>query len=553
MAVAAGRVKIPLSGIHQAAADVLSTGERAIPNSSLKGKERQCISCGRCWPWTVFGLKVVHQTSHVCTRCARPDLEVQRWAQLHEDMNHQLLQARKKVIKRQPALRADSSTISHSPSVSIRNNLSIPAQAGTPVPGGLNAVPTALSIAINETRRGGGRLMKEELLDRLGDRLTLKDWGEIREPDRATIWLQMNYCVAPSSITTRQVDIFSSYTQFINSIPEAGPSRGLSTSSKHLNPALEGIELIKLCLKIWSDAGVEMQGAPNYTLSGFQAKENVNKAALPIAVPQPPVTPVQNSTVQPLTHSLVSAPKEPRIGKSRPSLLDHVHTISFSSAHSATSSLQPDPAASSAHDRSHLPTTKGKEKAIDNESGRIREVSTMKRRRSSGVPEGVEVITIDDDDDDDDYGGDDEWGILKPGKRFRADPALTERLSTSTMTTGHLTIQPKPKITDGSYSSSLAVSVIGSDAEGSRPAEQDEWEIGDDPIEDADLGNGVQAFSPVPAAEEEIDELDEDDDLIPPMDLQPTNSEIVAKQEPGVRAERRNSLNSEAEVGDLLL
>ncbi|WVQ94996.1 hypothetical protein IAU59_002088 [Kwoniella sp. CBS 9459] len=569
MSMLNGRHKLPQSAIHQAAALVDASGHRAVPNSSFKGKERQCISCGRCWPWTVFDVEVFHHTSHVCTRCARPDLDVQRWSQLHDEMTYQVLEARKKLIRRRnAAVQSDSATTSRSTSVFAPTAFADDVQAGPSAVHTNGKGKTAgSSVADQYLKRGPGqnRLLDDEALEQLRMKLTPKDWGEIREPERAKIWLQMNFCPAPPLQTIRQVDVFSSYTRLINSTPSNGFSG--QPSSKQLNPALDGIDLIKLCLKLWSNAGVEMHGAPSYTLSGLQARPDAATPLLPTASTWP---------MSQLSHHTSATPH-----------IDLPTALQISDPSANPGSLQPTSRTTIRPPRAKSPTLKGKERAIEIEDQNPKRSSTInpqKRRRSSGVPEGVEVITIGDDDEDedededeDDGGDDDEWGMLRPKKRVRTNDMMNQRLSGATMITGDLTVQPKPRTGNGSCPSSRAASVFGDD----KPRKQiwqvdDGLDIDDDPIEVGDSGKNRPTIQPT--QEEEIDELDEDDDpiVLPDvLDTLPSSpltesgsadgqtatspsqnlSAAVGKMEQKAnrREERASSLSSEAEVGDLLL
>ncbi|WVF67402.1 hypothetical protein IAT40_002158 [Kwoniella sp. CBS 6097] len=596
MSMVNGRFVLPLSAIHQAAALIDSSGHRVIPNSSLKGKERQCISCGRLWPWTVFDVEVVHQTSHVCTRCARPDLDVQRWVRLYDEMKSHVLEARKKLIKRRDgAVQSESITPSRSTSIPATSNSSSHVHAAPSVGPG-NGTATGSLVADKSVGRGPGqiRLLDDGVFEGLKRTFKPKDWEDIREPDRATMWLQMNFCPAASSHSIRQVDVFNSYMRLIDSLPRRG------SATKRLNPALDGVELIKLCLNIWGNTGVEMQGAPKYTLSGLQARSNSAIHHTSVSESGQPNRPSSSKTATagPRTGPGTQSPLQAAMGQtietagSTPSQLkldaivgpnlERALPTPIAEAQAGTKPRQGIPMWSTS--QAHMPahTHKGKERAVETEDSGVQKGLTKKRRRSIGVPEGVEVIVIDEDDGDIIDDGD-EWGILRPKKRARKSAMTQRQLSTSTMRTGSLTVQakPKPKPNHGSYPSSRALSVIGSDINCLDQPIQDDMEMEeDDPIIVGDSDTEPQPAVKA-TAEEEIDELDEDDDPIDLADLQNISKlghriawgentaeehnarahkvqltdqvEVAAERDGEARNERETSIGSEAEVGDLLL
>nr|XP_019043812.1 hypothetical protein I302_07082 [Kwoniella bestiolae CBS 10118]OCF22742.1 hypothetical protein I302_07082 [Kwoniella bestiolae CBS 10118] len=69
--------------------------ERTFTSSDSK----QCISCGKCWPWITFDLELVRHTSNVCTRCAGAEIEAMRWREIGLQMQKDLIKARQKLAK----------------------------------------------------------------------------------------------------------------------------------------------------------------------------------------------------------------------------------------------------------------------------------------------------------------------------------------------------------------------------------------------------------------------------------------------------------------------
>ncbi|WVR09696.1 hypothetical protein IAU60_006772 [Kwoniella sp. DSM 27419] len=218
------------------------TSAQAGPSARAGGPSRQrrkaspgqgqkaCFSCAGCWPWAHFQDDLSHassvfaHTTGVCTRCDRPDLEMQRWSGLYDDMRLQMQLAQDKLKQKQVATARKAAARASEAQLTAEEDY-----------------PTRL-------------LMDEDLLSDL----EVQNWQILPEPTRAAIWLQLNFRPDPSARPIRQVHLFQLYQAAMAADPGAANVLCLS-----------GHDLIKLACRLWGDDAVSIKGAPDYTVVGL--------------------------------------------------------------------------------------------------------------------------------------------------------------------------------------------------------------------------------------------------------------------------------------------
>ncbi|WWC72322.1 uncharacterized protein I206_106284 [Kwoniella pini CBS 10737] len=228
----------------------------AGPSQPRKGEDirvfaptdsKECISCGKCWPWVVFNVERGHLPSVVCTRCARYDLEVERWKGLGTQMHQDLAKARHKFSKH----RGEQSLSQPIPRDTQPRKQSASHQ------GGSNILYVIAQSQVGSSRSRGQKLLTEKELSIID--VNIPVLRTIAEPQRASIWIQLTY--QPTSSQQDQVpqlDIYGSYTAFVG----------------NRKASLDGPALIKLIIKTWADHGVQMRGSPEYTIAALRIRDS---------------------------------------------------------------------------------------------------------------------------------------------------------------------------------------------------------------------------------------------------------------------------------------
>ncbi|WWC92037.1 uncharacterized protein L201_006991 [Kwoniella dendrophila CBS 6074] len=279
---------------------------------------KQCISCGKRWPWVTFNIEIVHHTSNVCTRCARPDLEAERWKEIGLRMQKDLKRARERLaqfktdyptsfpskstvttttsfpdqpLPVEPTPEASGSTVPISdlppfhippPHRLISQTLtqeipmkhqplttqgyppsyaSLPVQAQQPPqqPSHQNH-STAIHQQVLSDGVNRKRLSEKQLNFVFANPHILK---KVTEPYRAEIWLQLMYKPTTSDKHIRQRDLYDSYIDFIG-----------HTQSQDIPPVADGNSLVMLAGTFWQDLGVRTVGKPYYTISGLEVRHH---------------------------------------------------------------------------------------------------------------------------------------------------------------------------------------------------------------------------------------------------------------------------------------
>ncbi|OCF77483.1 hypothetical protein I204_01471 [Kwoniella mangroviensis CBS 8886] len=211
---------------------------------------RQCMSCGKCWPWVTFDVEIVHHTSNVCTRCAAPEIEAKKWTELGQQMQKDLLRARQKLSDHRTAV----ATPQHRQSAIVQ--------------------PQRQPQTQPETRRAvSGEVKKKFLSDEqlAAIRTNLPVLRSIKEPQRAILWIELTFRPqsvtppqAPSSIS--QLTIYQAYKAFFDTLSSHPDSHICPTDT----PLMDGSQLIKLIIKIYQEVGVRMIGKPQYSIEGLE-------------------------------------------------------------------------------------------------------------------------------------------------------------------------------------------------------------------------------------------------------------------------------------------
>ncbi|WVQ66815.1 uncharacterized protein L199_005006 [Kwoniella botswanensis] len=211
---------------------------------------RQCMSCGKCWPWVTFDVEIVHHTSNVCTRCAAPEIEARRWKELGQQMQKDLLKAKQKLSNH----RRDTAPPQHGQSAIIR-----PQRQPEPQP----EIRRAVSGEVRQ------KFLSDEQLAAI--RTNLHVLRSIKEPQRAILWIELTFRPrpvvtprAPSSIS--QLTIYQAYKAFFDTLSSHPDSHLYPTDT----PLMDGSQLIKLIIKLYQEVGVRMIGKPHYTIEGLE-------------------------------------------------------------------------------------------------------------------------------------------------------------------------------------------------------------------------------------------------------------------------------------------
>ncbi|WWD03827.1 hypothetical protein V865_001883 [Kwoniella europaea PYCC6329] len=211
---------------------------------------KQCMSCGKCWPWVTFDVEIVHHTSNVCTRCAAPDIEAMRWKELGQQMQKDLLKARQKLSDHRKAI---------APSQHRQSAIIQPQRQPQPQP----EIRRAVSGEVRQ------KFLSDEQLAAI--RSNLPVLRSIKEPQRAILWIELTFRPqsvvpprAPSSIS--QLTIYQAYKAFFDTLSSHPDSHLYPTDT----PLMDGSQLIKLIIKLYQELGVRMIGNPHYSIEGLE-------------------------------------------------------------------------------------------------------------------------------------------------------------------------------------------------------------------------------------------------------------------------------------------
>ncbi|WWC95053.1 hypothetical protein V866_001905 [Kwoniella sp. B9012] len=211
---------------------------------------RQCMSCGKCWPWVTFDVEIAHHTSDVCTRCAAPEIEAKKWMELGQQMQKDLLKARQKLSDHRRAIAPPQ----HRQSAIVQPQRQPQSH------------PEIRRAVSGEVRQ---KFLSDEQLAAI--RTNLPVLRSIKEPQRAILWIELTFRLqpvvpprAPSSIS--QLTIYQAYKEFFDTLSSHPDSHLYPTDT----PLMDGSQLIKLIIKLYQEVGVRMIGKPHYTIEGLE-------------------------------------------------------------------------------------------------------------------------------------------------------------------------------------------------------------------------------------------------------------------------------------------